>query len=169
MSSYSGEDEDKHLGNNTPLRQSEQEQQQQLHQQQEQRLSPFTKRILIVDDDPDITFTFKKAFEEANRISGNKISFHVSTYNDPLVALSEFKPDFYDLLLVDINMPKMNGFDFCVKVFEVDINPRVCFMSSVLINQEALREQYPSLSIGCFIKKPVTIENLVRRVEAELE
>ena len=41
----------------------------------------------------------------------------------------------------------MNGFDFCVKVFEVDINPRVCFMSSGLINQEALREQYPSLSI----------------------
>ncbi len=97
MSSYSGEDEDKHLGNNTPPRQSEQEQQQQLHQQQEQRLSPFTKRILIVDDDPDITFTFKKAFEEANRISGNKSSFHVNTYNDPIVALSEFKPDFYDL------------------------------------------------------------------------
>jgi DNA-binding response OmpR family regulator len=85
------------------------------------------------------------------------------------VAILEFKPDFYDLLLIDINMPKMNGFDFCVKVFEVDINPRVCFMSSALINQEALREQYPSLSIGCFIRKPVTIEHLVRRVKAELE
>ena len=168
MSSYSGDDEDKHLGNNIPLRQSEQEQKQ-LHQQQEQRLSPFTKRILIVDDDPDITLTFKKAFEEANRISGNKISFHVNTCNDPLVALSEFKPDFYDLLLVDINMPKMNGFDFCAKVLEIDINPRVCFMSSGLINQEALREQYPSLSIGCFIRKPVTIENLVKRVKAGLD
>jgi len=61
-------------------------------------------------------------------------------------------------------MPKMNGFDFCIKVFEVDINPRVCFMSSALINQEALREQYPSLSIGCFIGRPITIENLVKRV-----
>jgi DNA-binding response OmpR family regulator len=149
-----------------PHQKSEPEYQQ---RQEEKRLSPFTKRILIVDDDPDITFTFKKAFDEANRISGNKISFHVNTYNDPLVALSEFKPDFYDLLLVDINMPKMNGFDFCVKVFEVDINPRVCFMSSELINQEALREQYSSLSIGCFIRKPVTIENLVKRVKAELE
>jgi DNA-binding response OmpR family regulator len=168
MSSYSGEDEDKHLGNNISLRQSEQGQQQQLHKQQEERLSPFTKRILIVDDDPDITLTFKKAFDEANRISGNKISFHVNTYNDPVVALSEFKPDFYDLMLIDINMPKMNGFDFCVKVFELDINPRVCFMSSELINQEALREQYPSLSIGCFIRKPVTIEYLVKRVKAEL-
>jgi DNA-binding response OmpR family regulator len=85
------------------------------------------------------------------------------------VALSEFKPDFYDLLLIDINLPKMNGFDFCVKVFEVDLNPKVCFMSSGLINQEALQEQYPSSNIGCFIRKPVTMENLVRKVKAELE
>ena len=153
--------------NDTSHHKSEPEQQQ--RQVEEKRLSPFAKQILIVDDDPDITFTFKKAFEEANRISGNKISFHVNTYNDPLVALSEFKPDFYDLMLIDINMPKMNGFDFCVKVFEVDVNPGVCFMSSEFINQEALREQYPSLSIGCFIRKPVTIENLVKRVKAELD
>jgi DNA-binding response OmpR family regulator len=138
-------------------------------QESKERISPFTKRILIVDDDPDITFTFKKAFEEANRMDGNNTSFHVDTYNDPYVALSKFEPDFYDLLLIDINLPKMNGFDFCVKVFEVDINPRVCFMSSGLVNQEALKEQYPSLSIGCFIKKPITMENLVRKVRAELE
>jgi CheY-like chemotaxis protein len=126
MSSFSGED--KHSGNSGPLRQSEQGLQQ---QEQEVKLSPFTKRILIVDDDQDITFTFKKAFEEANRIGGNnKISFHVNTYNDPLVALSEFKSDFYDLMLVDINMPKMNGFDFCAKILGLDINPRICFMSS---------------------------------------
>jgi DNA-binding response OmpR family regulator len=156
-----------HLVNNTPHQRSKPEQQQ--RQEEEKKLSPFTKRILIVDDDPDITFTFNKAFEGANRISGNRSSFHVDTYNDPIVALSEFKPDFYDLMLIDINMPKMNGFDFCVKVFEVDVNLRVCFMSSGLINQEALREQYPSLSIGCFIKKPVTIENLIRRVKTELE
>jgi DNA-binding response OmpR family regulator len=134
-----------------------------------EKLSPFSKRILIVDDDPDITFTFKMAFEDANRISGNKVSFHVNTYNDPLVALSEFKPDFYDLLLIDIDMPKLNGFDFCVKIFEVDLNPKVCFIVSAPINQEALRDQYPSLSIGCFIETPVTMDNLIRRVKAELE
>jgi DNA-binding response OmpR family regulator len=150
--------------NNTRDKQREQQM-----QESKEILSPFTKRILIVDDDPDITYTFKKAFEEANRIGGNKTSFHVNAYNDPLVALSEFKHDFYDLLLIDINMPKMNGFDFCVKIFEVDLNPKVCFMSSGLINQEALQEQYPSLSIGCFIRKPVTMENLVRKVKAELE
>lgn len=159
------------MENNAPLWESEQDEgkQQQL-QESQGKLSSSTKRILIVDDDPDITFTFKKAFEEANRISGsNKISFHVNTYNDPFVALSEFKPDFYDLMLIDINMSKMSGFDFCVKALEIDINPRFCFMSSGLINQEALKEQYPSLSIGCFITKPVTMENLIRRVKAELE
>jgi CheY-like chemotaxis protein len=161
MSSFSGDDN--HLGDNSPLHQSEQGLQQ-LQQQHEKEveLSPFTKRILVVDDDPDIIFTFKKAFEQANQIIGkNKISFHVDTYNDSVQALSEFKPDFYDLMLVDINMPKMNGFDFCAKILGLDINPRICFMSSGLINQEALREQYPSLSVGCFINKPVTIESLV--------
>jgi hypothetical protein len=63
------------------------QEEQQIQERKEQ--SPFSKRILIVDDDPDITFTFKKAFEEANRISGSKVSFHVNTYNDPLLALSE--------------------------------------------------------------------------------
>jgi DNA-binding response OmpR family regulator len=160
--------EDNHLEIGAPHWQSKHEEQQ-LQQEEEAKLSPFTKRILIVDDDPDITITFKKAFEEANRIGGNKNSFHVSAYNDPLVALSEFKPDFYDLLLIDINMPKINGFDFCIKIFEVDLNPKVCFMSSGLINQEALSEQYPCLSFGCFMKKPITMENLVRRVKAQLD
>jgi DNA-binding response OmpR family regulator len=148
--------------------QNKQDEKQRL-QERKEKLSPFTKRILIVDDDPDITFTFKKAFEDTNRIGGNKISFQVNTYNDPFLALSGFKPDYYDLMLIGINMSEMNGFDFCVKALEIDVNPRFCFMSSGLINQEALRDQYPSLSIGCFIKKPVTIENLVRRVKSELE
>ena len=158
------------MKNHAPHWQNKQDGEHKLLERKEE-LSPFTKRILIVDKDPDTTFTFKRAFEEAIRIdgSGNKISFYVNTYNDPLVALSEFKPNFYDLMLIDIEMPKMNGFDFYVKTTEIDVNPRVCFMSSGLINQEALREQYPSLSIGCFIEKPVSMENLIRRVKAELE
>jgi DNA-binding response OmpR family regulator len=157
------------LKSKAPHGQNKQDGEQKL--ERKEKLSPFAKRILIVDKDPDTTFTFKRAFEEANRIggAGSKISFHVNTYNDPLVALSEFKPNFYDLMLIDIEMPKMNGFDFCVKALKIDVNPRVCFMSSGLINQEALREQYPSLSIGCFINKPITIDRLIRTVKAELE
>jgi CheY-like chemotaxis protein len=138
----------------------------------ERERDPFVKSILIIDDNPDIVLTFKKGLEgENNKDNNNKdnIIFKVFTYTDPFLALSEFKPNFYDLMLIDINMPKMNGFEFCVKALEIDVNPKVCFMSSGLINQEALREQYPSLSIGCFIKKPVTIDNLVKRVKTELE
>jgi DNA-binding response OmpR family regulator len=155
------------LKDNAPHWQNNQEGQKLL--ESKEKLSPFVKRILIVDEDPDTVFTFKKVFEEANRIGGNKTSFQVNAYNDPLVALLEFKPDYYDLMLVDINMAEMNGFDFCMKILELDANPRFCFMSSGLINQEALREQYPSLSIGCFIMKPITMENLIRRVRSELE
>ena len=133
----------------------------------QQELSPNSKRILIVDDDPDITLTFKKGLEAENEKSSN-LFFEVSTYNDPINALSEFKPNLYDLLLVDINMPKMDGLEFSAKILEQDINVRVCFITATEINTRALREQYSSLSIGCFIKKPVTIENLVERVKAEL-
>lgn len=133
----------------------------------QQELSPKSKRVLIVDDDPDITLTFKKGLEAENEKSSN-LFFEVSTYNDPIYALSEFKPNLYDLLLVDINMPKMDGLEFSAKILEQDINVRVCFITATEVNTRALREQYSSLSIGCFIKKPVTIENLVERVKAEL-
>jgi hypothetical protein len=63
------------LVSDTPPHQKSEPEYPQQRQEQEKKLSPFTKRILIVDDDPDITLTFKKAFEEANRISGNKSSF----------------------------------------------------------------------------------------------
>jgi len=62
------------------------------------------KRILIVDDDPDVATTFKVGIENTNK----RIAVH--TYNDPRVALLDFEPNFYDLLLIDINMPYMNGF-----------------------------------------------------------
>jgi len=85
------------------------------------------------------------------------------------MALLEFKASFYDLLLVDINMPHMNGFELCEKILGIDINVKVCFMSSVEINREALREIYPALSLGCFIRKPVTIDYLVERIMSELD
>jgi CheY-like chemotaxis protein len=126
----------------------------------------FWRRILIVDDDVDITTTFKAAIEDSNDDT-KRIQVHTS--NDPVLALSEFKPNFYDLLLVDINMPHINGFELSKKMLAIDINVRVCFMSSVEINREALREIYPSLGLGCFIRKPVTIDYLVKRIISELD
>jgi CheY-like chemotaxis protein len=129
----------------------------------------FWKKILIVDDDSDVTLTFKAVIEESNNdIDVNK-RIEVYTSNDPVVGLSEFKPNFYDLLLVDINMPRMNGFELCEKILAIDINVRVCFMSNGEINREALREIYPTRQEGCFIRKPVSIDYLVKRIRSELD
>jgi DNA-binding response OmpR family regulator len=124
---------------------------------------------LIVDDESDPTITFKGGIEDRNKNNYADKRIGVYTSNDPVVALSEFKPNFYDLLLVDINMPHINGFELCEKIFDIDINVKVCFMSSGEINREALREIYSTRQEGCFIRKPVTIDYLVNRIRSELD
>jgi DNA-binding response OmpR family regulator len=125
--------------------------------------------LLIVDDDEDVTITFKAAIEDNN--NGNDVNKRIEVYtsNDPVVTLSEFKANIYDLLLVDINMPRMNGFELCEKIFALDINVRICFMSAGEINRKALREIYPSLTVGCFMRKPMTIDYLLERIRSELD
>jgi DNA-binding response OmpR family regulator len=71
-------------------------------------------------------------------------------------------------MLLDINLPVLNGFEFYEKILELDINVKACFMSAAQINREALREIYPSISLGCFIRKPVAIDYLVNRLKVEL-
>jgi CheY-like chemotaxis protein len=121
----------------------------------------FSKVILIVDDDPDVTTVFGLGLEDEG--------FDVYTYNDPLEALSKFRPNFYDLLLVDINMPKIDGIELSRQILELDANVKICFITAGEANIEVLRELYPTRNIGCYIKKPVTIEQLARRVKAELD
>jgi DNA-binding response OmpR family regulator len=132
-----------------------------------QEKDQYWSRILIIDDDPDITTTFKVGIEDANKTSNKKIA--VDTFNDPRKALLDFKPNFYDLLLVDINMPYMNGFHLAERILGIDINVKICYMSSGEINRDALREVHPSISLGCFMKKPVEIDYLIGRVIAELD
>jgi CheY-like chemotaxis protein len=131
---------------------------------------PFIKRILVVDDDPDITLTFKAGLDGVYYGDGDKKKrFEVYTYNDPLLVVKDFKPHFYDLILTDIYMPGMNGFQLCEKILELDLNIRVCFMSASRVNIQALRELYPKVSFGFFIEKPVSIKYLIERLAAELD
>jgi CheY-like chemotaxis protein len=127
----------------------------------------FWKRILIIDDDADVTLTFKAVIEDSNNDPHTRIEVYTS--NNPAIALSEFKPNFYDLLLVDINMPHMNGFELSEKILAIDVNVRICFMSTGEINREALRQIYPTRQEGCFIRKPVTIDYLLKRIRSELD
>ena len=121
----------------------------------------LSKSVLIIDDDPDVTTVFGLGLQDEG--------FDTYTYNDPLEALSQFRSNFYDLLLIDINMPKMNGIDLSIKILESDTNVKICFITAGDANIEVLRELYPNRSIGCYIKKPVTIDQLARRIRAELE
>ena len=120
----------------------------------------YKGRILIVDDEPEIAQLFALALEDDG--------FIVDTYNDPLIALSNFKTDLYDLLLVDIKLPNMDGFELYDKIRDMDKRVKVCFISAYQMNYLALRDQYPGLETDCFIPKPVKVEDLVKRINAEL-
>jgi DNA-binding response OmpR family regulator len=95
------------------------------------------KRILLVDDEVDITTTYRMALEEAG--------FQVDAYNDSSLALYEYKPGMYDLLLFDVKMPKMNGFELYKKIkgLKTDQKPRVCFITAFEVYYQALKELFP--------------------------
>ena len=108
-------------------------------------------RLLIVDDEPNITDSFSLALEDTG-------VFEVETYNDPAVALSNFKSNSYELVLLDIKMPKMGGFELCDRIKELDGKVKVCFISAFDPYSDELRDQFLSLKIECFIPKPILIK-----------
>jgi two-component system, OmpR family, response regulator ChvI len=118
-------------------------------------------RILIVDDDPDITKTFGLVLEDSGL-------YEVDTYNDALVALQNFKPNFYDLAILDIRMPNMNGFELSYKIENIDNKVKVCFTSAYDMEEKALRKQFPSIQMKSFLPKPIAVSDLIKKVETEL-
>lgn len=120
------------------------------------------KRILIVDDDPDILTTYKKGLEESGL-------FEVDTFTDPEETLSNFKKGLYDFLIIDIRLPKMDGFELCDKMKAIDNKVKICFITAYEINYRALRQVFPEPKLECFIQKPIEIGKLVERIKSELE
>ena len=129
----------------------------------EMKENGFKKRILIVDDEADITLSFSLALEDSGL-------FEVDTYNDPRVALSNYRPNSYDLLLLDIRMPVMNGLELYCQINKIDNKVKVCFISAFDVDYTALRDQYPSLELDCLvpkdiIRKPIEVRKLIERIE----
>jgi two-component system, OmpR family, response regulator ChvI len=117
----------------------------------------FLKRILIVDDDPDITLALSTVLEDNG--------YTVYVFNDPTDALSNFKQyGIYDLLIIDVVMPNMDGFEFYEKIKKIDNKVKACFITAYDVHSEALREIYPDFEIDCFMKKPIENEDLLRKV-----
>ena len=112
----------------------------------------------MIDDEPDIIYSIKKVLENNG--------FVVDSYNDPTLALSNFKLGLYDLLLLDIRMPKMNGFELYQKMREIDSNVKICFLTASELFYEEYRrlDVYPRLNKERFIQKPIRTEELIHQL-----
>jgi DNA-binding response OmpR family regulator len=114
-------------------------------------------RILVVDDEPDLTQVSTLALEYHG--------FKVDSFNDPQEALSKYKPDLYDLVILDIKMPKMDGFELYHELKKKDNNANICFLTaSELYYEEFRTKEYSSLDKHLFIRKPIENEELVKQI-----
>ena len=118
-------------------------------------------RIMVVDDDPDLTILFKLSLEGSG--------FIVDMFNDPVLALSNYKEGFYDLLLLDIKMPKMDGFQLYQNIKNKDNRVKVCFITAFEEYEREFKKSFPNLEEDCFIRKPIRMTELVEVVKAKLE
>jgi DNA-binding response OmpR family regulator len=123
-------------------------------------LNSGKKRILIVDDEPDITLTFKIALESTGL-------YEVYTFNEPLKALANFKVYSYDLVITDIKMPTMNGCEFSQKVKEIDNNVKICFLTASEDYYYCNNGSYEQAE--CLLTKPIGIGELVKQIKSILE
>jgi DNA-binding NtrC family response regulator len=115
------------------------------------------RKILLVDDEADIVSTFKMILEMNN--------FEVEGYTNPLSALSNFKPNEFGLLILDIRMPVMNGFELFKKIKEIDNRVQACFITAYEDYRDEFKESFPMLDEAkYFIRKPKAIEDLVNHV-----
>ena len=126
----------------------------------EQKNSSSNNKILLVDDEPDIIFTFKTGLE-AN-------GFVVDAFEDPVLALSNFKPGMYDLLLLDVKMPRINGFELYEKMRKIDGEVKACFITAHEVYYESLREIFPTMDLDCYVK-PIQIEDLVKHINQHMK
>ena len=119
-------------------------------------------RILVVDDEPDLTQVSTLALEYHG--------YKVDSFNDPQEALSKFKPGSYDLIIIDIKMPKMDGFELYHEIKKKDNNAKVCFLTaSELYYEEFRKKEYSALDRNLFIQKPIGNEDLIKEINKMLK
>jgi DNA-binding response OmpR family regulator len=116
------------------------------------------KRILVVDDESDITYTLKTTL-------GDSEFFQVDTFNDAESTLSVFRPGLYDLALLDIWLPEMNGFQLCRKLRSIDYKIKICFLTAADLGYytETDSDIINDLGTDCFVAKPVSNEDIIGR------
>ncbi len=117
-----------------------------------------SNRILIVDDEPDVCEVLKKVLETNG--------FTADSFSDPLLALENFRPRSYDLLLLDIKMPDMDGFRLYQEMKKMDSRIKVCFLTASEMYYERFRkeEDFAALDKDLFLRKPIQNEELIKEI-----
>src|SRR5918998_4498499 len=115
------------------------------------------KKILVVDDEAELTTLCSLALEY--------YGFKVDTFNNPQKALSNYKPGYYDLVILDIKMPNMDGFELYDEIKKKDHKAKICFLTaSELYYEEFRKKEYSALDRDLFIRKPIDNEELLKEV-----
>ncbi|MFY9871931.1 MAG: response regulator [Candidatus Nitrosopolaris sp.] len=112
--------------------------------------------ILVVDDEPDVCFVLEKVLGENG--------FVVNSYENPLLALEGFMARTYNLVILDVKMSEINGFDLYREIKRLDKKANVCFLTAREKCNGAYSDIFSSLPANCFIRKPIENEELVRRI-----
>jgi DNA-binding response OmpR family regulator len=121
-------------------------------------------RILLVDDEPDHCLTYQMILQDSG--------FKCVSYTDSAKALQEFRPNYYDLVILDIKMPRLDGFALCEKIREVDKAVQIIFITASEEYYENFRKQYyPEISndinVNC-LRKPIRNQELISIVDMTL-
>jgi CheY-like chemotaxis protein/predicted transcriptional regulator len=114
------------------------------------------KRLLIIDDEEDITSALKAGLE--------KYGINVDVSNNPVSTLSNYKPGYYDLVILDIRMPYIDGFELYKVIRKLDNKTKICFWTAFEVAYEQFVKTFPTMNEQYFIKKPVTLDDLVNRI-----
>ena len=122
--------------------------------------SSHSQKILVVDDEQDIVFTLKTILTEAG--------FTVDAFTNPSVAFEMFRPEKYELIILDIRMPGLNGFELYMKLFEQDKSIKVLFLTAV--NEFSMYAKFknsvsPMSGKRYYLQKPVDLTKLLQRVD----
>ena len=117
------------------------------------------KRVMLVEDEDDIVMLFEM-------ILGSDAGLKIDSFTEPFAALNNFISGLYDLIMIDVSMPKMNGFELYYKIRKLDDKVKVCFLTAgEMYDEEIRKETFPELDTNCFIRKPIANQDLIQRVK----
>jgi two-component system, OmpR family, response regulator ChvI len=117
-------------------------------------------RIFLVDDEPDIANSLKSGLERKG--------FTVDAFTDPQEALAQYRPNAYDLLLIDIRMSKLNGFELVREIRKSDTQTEVWFLTAFEVYYEEFKKMFPNLDVKSFIRKPISASDLASKINEKI-